>query len=438
MRRRDLLRAGAGIGLAAFAMDSPAARAQVIPQRPGGARTLAELRATEGAQGDFVMLLPSSADGQIAGGGLFYWDPASVQPDDGGTVIGKSSKGRWLRIWDGELHAAWFGVGPEASGVQNATALNRAIQACPAGGSVVLPTGRLKVDGAIVCKSNTTLRGQYDQSQQTTKETNCLVYAGQPGKDFITLDNGSVSFVGLNVDGASCARVFNVAGLRCRWLDCVVRGGDIGVFLDSPTGATWNGEHRIRDCSVEGQRHYGIRIDGAAAFDGSIESNVIYGYGDTGICFGDKSQIGGWMISGNHLYPGPTKTNSAGQPKRAFEVLGHLANCTVTANHFEGGVYLRATDKRPAPIIFTANRISMPDAVGQTGIDIVVDAQMSAQLIVTQNIVAIHPASPHAAVGIRITAGTGSQVIGRVGSNEFYGNVPQKYDLKGTPLRVID
>jgi len=47
------------------------------------------------------------------GGGEFYWDAASVQPDDGGTVIVPATNpaiGRWKRLVDGPLSVKWFGA----------------------------------------------------------------------------------------------------------------------------------------------------------------------------------------------------------------------------------------------------------------------------------------------------------------------------------------
>ena len=78
-----------------------ALRALAIPAAPTGE-----------PPGRHVLGYHNMGDG---GGGLFYWDAASLQPDDGGLVIVSTNPsappfGRWKRAFSGPVHAAWWGL----------------------------------------------------------------------------------------------------------------------------------------------------------------------------------------------------------------------------------------------------------------------------------------------------------------------------------------
>jgi len=82
--------------------------------------TVADLRDLMPGRYDCVTVLGYHAPGD-EGGGTFYWDAASGESDNGGTVLipqrysglppGARPKGRWKRLTDGDaLSAKWFGA----------------------------------------------------------------------------------------------------------------------------------------------------------------------------------------------------------------------------------------------------------------------------------------------------------------------------------------
>jgi len=68
------------------------------------------------------------ADGD-GGGGVFYWDSASVETDNNGTIIKATATttGRWKRIYEGEISVKYFGASPTALATINDTAIQEAI-----------------------------------------------------------------------------------------------------------------------------------------------------------------------------------------------------------------------------------------------------------------------------------------------------------------------
>jgi hypothetical protein len=82
------------------------------------------------------------------GGGHFFWDASSAEPDNGGIIITPASNpatGRWKRLADGPLSVKWFGANGnglayDRSAVQNA--INAAASANEGVIDVFFPVGR--------------------------------------------------------------------------------------------------------------------------------------------------------------------------------------------------------------------------------------------------------------------------------------------------------
>lgn len=83
------------------------------------------------------------------GGGWFRWDATSVATENGGTVIGSFSKGRWRRIFDRDIHAEWFGV--KADGVtDDIVCLQKSADYCMSnGGKLLLPCGEMVISKTL-------------------------------------------------------------------------------------------------------------------------------------------------------------------------------------------------------------------------------------------------------------------------------------------------
>lgn len=109
----------------------------------GSIATVAAMRLTEGTADQAVILLGHTAinDG---GQGAFYWDSASVEADDDGTIIKPTATitGRWKRLYTNRVHVGWFG--PASDGVTNDAAKIQAAAAivdAMGGGVLVFDAG---------------------------------------------------------------------------------------------------------------------------------------------------------------------------------------------------------------------------------------------------------------------------------------------------------
>jgi hypothetical protein len=101
------------------------------------------------------------------GGGWFFWDAASSEPDDGGTVIRPSAAGtgpgRWKRIMDDDRYnVRWFGARGDRKTLDDA-AFSRAIaclEALPSpGATLYVPAGWYLLSRTLVIRRTMKLRG---------------------------------------------------------------------------------------------------------------------------------------------------------------------------------------------------------------------------------------------------------------------------------------
>ena len=105
--------------------------------------SIADLKALPGGAFPCVQLLGYHTPGD-GGGGEFFWDASSAEPDDGGTIIMPASNppiGRWKRVVEGPLSVKWFGAkgnGQNDDGAALQATLNKLSSY---GGVLVLPPG---------------------------------------------------------------------------------------------------------------------------------------------------------------------------------------------------------------------------------------------------------------------------------------------------------
>lgn len=86
--------------------------AAMIPGAIQVVSTMAKLRTITGNNTRRMYLMGNLSDGD-GGQGFFYWSPASVTADNGGTVInptGNAGAGRWIRQYSGPVNPRWFGA----------------------------------------------------------------------------------------------------------------------------------------------------------------------------------------------------------------------------------------------------------------------------------------------------------------------------------------
>lgn len=126
------------------------------------------------------------------GGGQFFWDEQSTAPDDGGTILGSSPKGRWRRIRGAGTHvdARWFGAVGDGL-TDDTAALQRAINFAVAEKSrLSIPRGNYLISSTLVISGNLILQGD---GQYST----CLV--APTGSDVVIMEIACAG-VGLFVD----------------------------------------------------------------------------------------------------------------------------------------------------------------------------------------------------------------------------------------------
>lgn len=94
------------------------------------------------------------------GGGDFYFDAASTETANGGTVFAASGGGRWFRRFSDAVNVKWFGAKGDGA-TDDSSAINSAISAANAfgGGQVIFPPGEYACGSRINLKNMVWLQG---------------------------------------------------------------------------------------------------------------------------------------------------------------------------------------------------------------------------------------------------------------------------------------
>ncbi|MCH2126628.1 MAG: glycoside hydrolase family 55 protein [Pirellulaceae bacterium] len=132
-----------------------------------------------------IQLLGHSQPGD-GGGGLFHWNSHSMaNPDDGIVVAATTEKpGRWHRLEADPINVKWYGA--QGNGSDATAAIQGALDAAAAGGTVRLPSGKYTITQPLRMHQGTSFLGdglfsilQYSGPdntgciQSTTPDLNC-------------------------------------------------------------------------------------------------------------------------------------------------------------------------------------------------------------------------------------------------------------------------
>jgi hypothetical protein len=119
--------------------------------------SIAELKTLAPGALPCAALLGYRAPGD-GGGGQFYWDSQSTEPDNGGTVIAPASNppaGRWKRATSSPLSVKCFGA--QGNAIDDTTAVQAAIDSGP--GTLLFPPGVYRVSRQITISTACRLLG---------------------------------------------------------------------------------------------------------------------------------------------------------------------------------------------------------------------------------------------------------------------------------------
>ncbi|WP_158798748.1 glycosyl hydrolase family 28-related protein [Pedobacter sp. L105] len=108
-------------------------------------RIINDLKSTTGTtENNFMTVLGYYTTGD-GGGGNFYWDDASTEADNNGTIfqVSNVSVGRWKRIHSGEINVKWFGAKGDNSfdNYSAFSAVSGFLSNSPYGGTMYIPEG---------------------------------------------------------------------------------------------------------------------------------------------------------------------------------------------------------------------------------------------------------------------------------------------------------
>ncbi|MFK3983784.1 hypothetical protein ACI2K4_25820 [Micromonospora sp. NPDC050397] len=112
--------------------------------------TVARLRRTRGSAGQWVWLSAYHGDQIGRGGGDLYWDAASTERDNGGTVFAVEgvATGRWKRPTTNRLDLTWFGWTGRGTG-NDSPLVQEAVNALPTGGVIEAGPGKIRLEQTV-------------------------------------------------------------------------------------------------------------------------------------------------------------------------------------------------------------------------------------------------------------------------------------------------
>ncbi|MFP5338160.1 MAG: hypothetical protein ACLGIW_06660 [Gammaproteobacteria bacterium] len=124
---------------------------------------------TEARRTDLRYMVKGYYAGSDAGGGEFYWDATNTAAANGGTILGAYTEGRFVRIYDGVLHASGFGAQPN-SAMDHAEVFANIYAAVVAGDEVRFEPGEYKTTAPLKTKERVKYLGGARTNACTLKQ----------------------------------------------------------------------------------------------------------------------------------------------------------------------------------------------------------------------------------------------------------------------------
>ena len=245
------------------------------------------------------------------GGGLFYWDPTSVAPDNGGTIIKPDdgqTEGRWKRLYSGEIWVKWFGAVGDGATDDTLTIRAAAETAGPGGKVMFNPDSTYLVSSFLSPLSGQTWSGYgatIKRKGQVIAQTDSSIPADLPEVQ-ITVSDPSQFYVGMHVTVFN-GNDFDPGNHFVRTIegDVLTLGTAFSVVF--PSGGTVISSHKIIEPAITATKVtiLGFEIDGNAQENDALQKwqnhSDICVFSDFAVvrdCFVHDSQSEGVIIGG--------------------------------------------------------------------------------------------------------------------------------------------
>ena len=131
---------------------------------------MSALEAFSGTTANELVFLKGYYNPGDGGEGFFYWNASSTTPDNGGTIIGGFTPGRWYRMFDDFISVKWFGAAGDGT-TDDITPINAAIlfagtNSVAGIGKVWIPAGNYAISAPIIQQNGVQVEGEVGQQPQ--------------------------------------------------------------------------------------------------------------------------------------------------------------------------------------------------------------------------------------------------------------------------------
>jgi hypothetical protein len=178
------------------------------------------------------------------GGGSFYWDAASTEADNGGTIIQVTgvTTGRWKRRFSGAVNVKWFGV--KYDGTDETEKFNKAI----ANGGIVTGDGEICISSSLTTSEKISLIGE----NLTIKAISVVSQMFSPLADF---EIKGVTFNGNNLAETGIKGVSNckINGVKVYNIQSSSVNSSYGIYCSLSNYS--KGGIYIENCKIESITH---------------------------------------------------------------------------------------------------------------------------------------------------------------------------------------
>lgn len=247
-----------------------------------------------------------------SGSGVWQWVNGSSTTADDALVVQCTSgvAGRYKRVYDGPIYAAWFGASPTATAAANSTAINAALTAANAlgVGEVVVGGGYHNFSSKITLVDNVVLRGENASLVWTggasvaigTPTTGVVLYSGLSGFE---IDMGSAS-IGIQLLSLQYSTLRSIRFLSNSTTNILLDLGVNTTGSTAPDGSRNHGSNSIYDIQHVGECGKAIRIAGYGA-SGPVTTNITFENLALGSCAIYGIELVGW--TDNVVFSGDTR-----------------------------------------------------------------------------------------------------------------------------------